>query len=73
MRLKLSTSFFGIVFLALAFTLPPDFLGEQKKYERVRDAITGKQSVLEKKLSDKNLSINNFNLLLIAYKDENKL
>jgi murein L,D-transpeptidase YafK len=57
----------GIVLLS--FTIQTDFLTEQKKYERVRTAIKEKQGLIEKTLKENQISINNLNLLLIAYKD----
>ena len=57
----------GIVLLS--FTIQTDFLTEQKKYERVRTAIKEKQGLIEKTLNQNQISIDNLNLLLIAYKD----
>lgn len=57
----------GIVLLS--FTFQTDFLSDQKKYERVRIAIKEKQDYLDKILKDNKLSLNNLNLIFIAYKD----
>lgn len=59
--------------LSVAFISPADFLAEQKKFERVRNAINEKQANIKEKLNDNNLEINNFNLLLVAYKDNDEL
>lgn len=59
--------------LLLSFTFQTDFLTEQKKFERVRVAIKDKQSILEKKLNENQLTIHDFNILIIAYKDDNRL
>ncbi|WP_320054804.1 L,D-transpeptidase family protein [uncultured Acetobacteroides sp.] len=64
-------SLLGIVLLS--FTIKTDFLGEQKKYERVRIAIKEKQGLLEKTLKENQISIGNLNLLLVAYKDNDLL
>lgn len=55
--------------ILLSFTTQKDFLTEQKKFERVRTAIKEKQGLLEKTLKENRISINNLNLLLVAYKD----
>lgn len=58
--------------LLLSFT-QTNFLSEQKKYERVRTAIKEKQDLLEKKLLENHIEIDNFNLILVAYKDNDLL
>ncbi len=63
--------FLGIVLLS--FTIQTDFLTEQKKFERVRTAIKDKQDFVEKKLKENQISLENLNLLLIAYKDNDML
>ncbi len=50
-----------------------DFLKEQKKFARFRTAVSEKQQLLENKLSDHQISMNNLNLLLVAYKEEGLL
>lgn len=50
-----------------------DFLTEQRKFERVRQAIDEKQSILVERLKGVKLTIDNFHILLIAYKDEDVL
>ncbi len=60
-------SILGIVLLS--FTIRTSFLTEQKKHERVRTAIMEKQGLLEKTLKEHKISIDNLNLLLVAYKD----
>ena len=57
----------------LSFTISTDFLSDQKRYERVRKALKEKETTLNKKLSDKDLSLNNLNLIFIAYKDNDLL
>lgn len=57
----------------LAFTNSADFLSEQKRYERVRMAIKDKKGILNKKLGDNKLSLNNLNVIFIAYKDNDLL
>lgn len=64
-------SLLGIVLLS--FTIQTDFLSEQKKYERVRTALNEKQDFLEKKLKDNKISIDNLNLIFVAYKDNDLL
>lgn len=55
--------------LLLSFAFQTDFLAEQIRYERVRVAIKEKQGFLENTLKENEVSIDNLNLLLIAYKD----
>ncbi|AFM04291.1 hypothetical protein Fleli_1899 [Bernardetia litoralis DSM 6794] len=47
-----------------------DFVSEQKKYKKVRTAYSEKESYLTKKLKEKNLSLQNINILMVAYKNE---
>ncbi|WGU69565.1 hypothetical protein QIU19_11770 [Capnocytophaga canimorsus] len=55
------------------FAQQTDFLTAQKKYERVRIALKEKQEVLRQKLDKHNLSVNNLNLIFVAYKDDDLL
>jgi murein L,D-transpeptidase YafK len=64
-------SILGIVLLS--FTIQTDFLTEQKKYERVRTAIKEKQELIEKTLKENQISTDNLNVLLIAYKDNDSV
>jgi murein L,D-transpeptidase YafK len=57
----------SIIFL-LAFTLQSDFLSDQKRYKRVRTAIEEKGESIKNQLREKGLELNNFHLLMIAYK-----
>lgn len=50
-----------------------DFVSEQKKYKKVRTAYEEKESYLTQKLKEKNLSLQNLNILMVAYKDEGEL
>jgi murein L,D-transpeptidase YafK len=54
----------------IAYKKYEDFISEQKKYEKVRKAYVEKESYLTKKLKEKNLSLQNLNILMVAYKDE---
>ncbi|MDX1350942.1 MAG: L,D-transpeptidase family protein [Putridiphycobacter sp.] len=68
-----ASSLILLAIITLAFSLPLDFLTEQKRFERVRTAITKKQDIIEKKLKTKALTLHNFNTLFIAYKDSDEL
>src|SRR5690606_38541321 len=57
----------------ISLTIPTDFLTEQKKFERVRTAIKEKQKLIEKKLTENQITLENLNLLLVAYKDNDLL
>lgn len=61
------TSILGLVLLS--FTNKADFLTEQKKFERVRTALKEKQGIIDETLSENQITVNNLNLLFIAYKD----
>lgn len=50
-----------------------DFLAEQKKYERVRTALKDKDETVKKNLEKNNLTSGQLNILITAYKDEQKL
>ena len=63
--------FLGV--LLFSVTAPSDFLSEQKKFERVRTALSEKEDELENKLKENNLSIHNLNILLVAYKEHDQL
>ncbi|MEZ4972617.1 MAG: L,D-transpeptidase family protein [Cyclobacteriaceae bacterium] len=64
-------SMFGLM-MAL-FVFQSDFLSEQKKFARVRTAISEKQELVEDRLKAKNLSLDALNILLVAYKDDDVL
>lgn len=70
-KILLIIAFTTIMFVA--FNEHSDFLTEQKKFERVRVAIKEKQQSIEKKLNEHQLTIDNFNLLIVAYKDTGEL
>jgi murein L,D-transpeptidase YafK len=60
------------VFLVL---IPPQngFLTEQKKFSKVRTAISEKEKVIEQKLATQGLKLNNYYVLVAAYKDSDEL
>ena len=62
-----------LLIVAMSFSACNDFLTEQKKFERVREAIDEKQSILVERLKEVNLTIDNVHILLVAYKDEDVL
>ena len=64
---------FFLILLFCSFIPLKDFISEQKKYERVRKAFTEKESSISKTLSSQNISINEVEIMLIAYKHEEQL
>lgn len=60
------------LFSLVSFTFQTDFLTEQKKFQRVRQAIKEKQIIVENKLAENKLKIDDFTLLIVAFK-ENQL
>lgn len=72
--LKAKTLIFLILSLILSsMYLKVDFLKEQMKFARVREAIEVKQQIVDEILKNNQLSINNFQILLVAYKDNDRL
>jgi murein L,D-transpeptidase YafK len=57
----------------LSLTEQKDFLTEQKKYERVRAAISEKHEYIRNILEKNNLSTENLHVLFIAYKECDEL
>ena len=47
-----------------------NFINEQKRYSRVRDAIKEKYNLIENNLKNNNIKIEELNILMIAYKEE---
>ncbi len=64
-------TFVGIILFSSI--MQSDFLDAQKKYQRVKDAIEEKEALIEKKLNKNQIKLNNINLLLVAYKDNDLL
>ena len=66
---------FPIIFLliTIGLTSQTNFLSEQKKQERVRTAIKEKNELIENKLKNIGLNTSNFDLLIVAYKNELEL
>ncbi len=66
-----------VVFLAFSCVLfgfkPSDFLSDQLRYERVREAQASKGSSIEKELKTINLNKENVHILLVAIKNTDEL
>ena len=56
-----------------SFMTPSDFLSQQKKFERVNAAFLEKESVIQQQLNANGLQPDDFNLLIVAYKEEDEL
>ncbi|MBK6263744.1 L,D-transpeptidase family protein [Marivirga sp. S37H4] len=56
-----------------ALVSPTDFLTEQKRYQRVRTSIADKEQLISEKLLKNGLALDNLNILIIAYKEEDQL
>lgn len=50
-----------------------DFLTNQKRYKRVRTAINEKENIVIDKLGENEIKINEFNILILAFKAEGEL
>lgn len=59
--------------LLLSFTVQSTFLNEQEKFERVRTAKLEKKNFLEKILNENRIAIDQLNLLITVYKDDDLL
>lgn len=59
--------------ILLSFVYTPDFLSEQKKHERVKQAYKEKTATIEQQLKLLGLEKNNLNILIIAFKEEKEL
>lgn len=59
--------------ISLLLFFQSSFLDQQKKYPRVREALMEKQSNIESSLKSVGLNTSNFNMLLVAYKNEDVL
>jgi murein L,D-transpeptidase YafK len=65
--------FLFLIICVSSSNLQSDFLENQKKYERVRTALSEKENLLVNELKSKSISLNQLNVLFIAYKSENEL
>lgn len=64
----------SISILTLAvFAFQSDFVIGQKKFVRVRTAFSEKRESVEGRLKASNLSLDNLNIMLVAYKDDDVL
>lgn len=59
--------------LFVGFIPPGDFLTEQKKFQRVKTSFSEKGKVIEQKLRERNINLNELNILIVAYKSEKEL
>lgn len=73
MNKKKSCIIIIIISSLFGFTIYQDFVSEQKKYKKVRTAYEEKESYLTTKLKEKKLSLQNLNILMVAYKEEGEL
>ena len=62
-----------VLFISTALVVTTDFITEQKKYARVKQAYSDKEELLTKKLKEVNLDLNNINILITVFKNEGEL
>src|SRR6266496_3874729 len=60
-------------FFISAFFIPKDFLSEQKKSPHVKAALNEKGKKIEEKLKEKNIRLDEVNILIVVYKAEQEL
>jgi murein L,D-transpeptidase YafK len=63
----------AVAIVALSFTITTDFLSEQKKHPLVKGAYIDKSELLQKKLKEFNLNLDNINILIATYKVEREM
>ncbi|TRX48299.1 L,D-transpeptidase family protein [Fulvivirga sp. M361] len=56
-----------------AFSYQVDFLGDQKRYKRVRTALAEKEKGIISTLQEKDIEVDELNILISAFKAENEL
>lgn len=62
-----------LLMLITPFLIQHDFIKDQKRYPRVRAAIAEKGSIIQQQLESNELAIDDFHILLVAYKAEGQL
>lgn len=72
-RMKTKTLLLIGLPLVLGFASKSDFLSEQKKHERVKQAYKEKLTSIEQQLKQLNLDKDNLNILITAFKEEKEL
>jgi murein L,D-transpeptidase YafK len=73
MMLKPILLLLTVSLLFTSFISPPDFIAEQKKYERVREAFVDKEALIKAQLKKNGLQADDFHLLITAFKDDDVL
>ena len=61
------------LFILTSFSPPQNFITEQKKYERVRQAFHNKKETIKEQLKKNGLDEDDFHMLIVAYKDDDIL
>ena len=62
-----------LTFFIFSIYAQTDFLAEQKKYKRVRAAISEKEQLVINNLKKDSIELNEVNIMIIAYKDESEV
>ncbi|MCD6366677.1 MAG: L,D-transpeptidase family protein [Bacteroidales bacterium] len=62
-----------LLILILALTIPGSFKDNQKRYARVRQAYTEKETIVKKLLSENEIETKNLRIYLQAFKSEKKI
>jgi len=62
-----------LIGILVSFSPQTSFLTDQKKYARVRTAISEKHDLLEQKLKSNHFTFDNLNILLVVYKESDRL
>mgnify|MGYP000346386026 CR=1 FL=1 len=62
-----------LTMILTSFIISPDFLAEQKKYERVKTAYKEKEKQIAETLKTNSINPDELNILIVSYKDELEL
>lgn len=71
--MKKATITIVLTFSAILIFAQEGFLSEQKKYSRVRIALSEKEQMIISHLEDHSISLNGLNILFVAFKHEGEL
>jgi murein L,D-transpeptidase YafK len=70
--MKIPATLTLLIILLGAFSIPPDFLDDQKKFSRVKTAFQEKEKIIGQKLNENGLRPDNIHVLFVAYKESDE-
>ena len=72
-HIKKQILFIGFNILALSALAQSDFITSQKRYSRIRTAISEKEEIVIQQLKEHDIEVAKLNMLIIAFKAEGEL